>query len=130
MEIIQIVGLGLIAAVISLILKEQQPLFSFLLVLITGAFILMFLVGKISSVIQMLEELVQKSNVNPVFWKTILKIIGIAYIAEFGAQIVRDAGQESIALKIELAGKILIMILAIPIISALIQTVLTLLPSS
>jgi stage III sporulation protein AD len=58
----------------------------------------------------------------------VLKIIGIAYIAEFGAQIVRDAGQESIASKIELAGKVLILVLAIPIISIIIETVMKLMP--
>ncbi len=57
-----------------------------------------------------------------------MKIIGIAYVAEFGAQIVRDAGQESIASKIELAGKIFILVLAIPIINVIIETLLGLLP--
>ncbi|MNJ03061.1 Stage III sporulation protein AC/AD protein family protein [compost metagenome] len=63
-----------------------------------------------------------------IYLKTVLKIIGIAYIAEFGAQIVRDAGQESIASKIELAGKVLILVLAIPIISIIIETVMKLMP--
>lgn len=77
----------------------------------------------------MIEQLAAKSNVNMIFLKTILKIIGIAYIAEFGAQIIRDAGLETIASKVELAGKILIMVMAIPIITVLIETVLTLLPA-
>jgi len=89
----------------------------------------LFLIGKITSVIQVLEDLALKANINLIFLKTILKIIGIAYIAEFGAQIVRDAGQESIASKIELAGKILIMVMAIPIVSVIIETVVKLLPA-
>jgi stage III sporulation protein AD len=129
MEIIQIVGLGLIVTILSLIIKEQKPMFAFLLATFTGVLIFLFLIGKISSVIRVLEDLAVKSNVNMVFLKTILKIIGIAYIAEFGAQIVRDAGQESIASKIELSGKILIMVMAIPIISVIIETVVKLLPS-
>jgi stage III sporulation protein AD len=78
---------------------------------------------------KLLGELAAKSNVDMIFLQTILKIIGIAYIAEFGAQIVRDAGQEAIASKIELAGKILIMVLAIPIITVIVETVLNLLPT-
>ena len=77
----------------------------------------------------MLEDLAQKSSINMVFLKTILKIIGVAYIAEFGAQIVRDAGQDSIASKIELSGKVLIMVMAIPIITVIIETVVKLLPA-
>ncbi len=77
----------------------------------------------------MLEELADNANINLVYVQTILKIIGIAYIAEFGAQIAKDAGQGAIASKIELAGKVLIMIMAIPIISVIIETVIGLLPS-
>jgi stage III sporulation protein AD len=128
LEIIQIVGLGLIAAVLSLIVKEQKPLFSFLLALFTGIVIFLFLIGKISSIIQVLSDLAVKSSVNMVFLRTILKIIGVAYIAEFGAQIIRDAGQEAVASKIELAGKVLIMVMAIPVITVIIETVMKLLP--
>ncbi|WP_127585980.1 stage III sporulation protein AD [Paenibacillus koleovorans] len=129
MEIIQVVGLGFIVTILTLILKEQKPLFAFLLSTVTGIFIFLFLIGKISAVIQVLEQLASQSNINLVFLKTILKIIGIAYIAEFGAQIVRDAGQESIAAKIELAGKVIIMVMAIPIITVIVETIVKLLPA-
>jgi len=128
-EIIQIVGLGLMATVLSLIIKEQKPLFAFLLITFTGILIFMFLIGKIQIVIQLLQDLTLKSNIDPIYLKTILKIIGIAYIAEFGAQIVRDAGSESIAAKIELSGKILIMVMAIPIITVIIESVVQLMPT-
>ncbi|WP_240413998.1 stage III sporulation protein AD [Paenibacillus periandrae] len=129
MEIIQIVGLSLFATVLVLIIKEQKPMFAFLIVAFTGITIFLFLIGKISTVIQVLEDLATKASIDMIFLKTILKIIGIAYIAEFGAQIVRDAGQESIASKIELSGKVLIMVMAIPIVSVIIETVVKLLPA-
>jgi stage III sporulation protein AD len=129
MDIIQIVGFALIVTVLVLVLKDKAPAFAFLLVMLTGIFIFLFLIGKISDVIRVIESLGERAGVNSIFLKTILKIIGIAYIAEFGAQIVRDAGQESIASKIELAGKVLIMVMAIPIISVMIETVVKLLPA-
>ncbi|MCJ8011193.1 stage III sporulation protein AD [Paenibacillus sp. KQZ6P-2] len=129
MEIIQVVGLGLIATILILIVKEQKPMFAFLLAVATSILIFMFLMGKISIIITELERMARSSGVEMIYLKTILKIIGIAYIAEFGAQVVRDAGQENIASKIELAGKILIMVLAVPIIGIIIETVLKLLPS-
>jgi stage III sporulation protein AD len=52
----------------------------------------------------------------------------MAYIVEFGAQISRDAGEDSIALKIELGGKVLIMVLAIPILLALMDLIIKILP--
>ncbi|MBC8079596.1 MAG: stage III sporulation protein AD [Gorillibacterium sp.] len=129
MEIVQLIGIAFIATVLILILKEQKPIFAFLLATFTGIMIFLYLLGKISSVIHVLEDLAARSDVKPVFFKTILKIIGIAYIAEFGAQIVRDAGQEAIASKIEMAGKILIMVLAIPIITVIVETVIRLIPA-
>lgn len=129
MEIIQIVGLGFIATILIVILKEQKPQFAFLITIFTGVTIFLFLIGKIATIILVLERLAVQSNVNMVFLETILKIIGIAYIAEFGAQITKDAGQGAIASKIELAGKILIMVMAIPIISAIIETIIHLLPT-
>lgn len=129
MEIVQIVGLGLIAAILTTILKDQSPQFSFLITLFIGITIFMFLISKISSVITVLERLAVQANINMIYLETILKIIGIAYIAEFGAQITKDAGQGAIAAKIELAGKILIMVMAIPIISVIIETIIQLLPT-
>lgn len=129
MEIIQIVGLAFVVAVLNLVLKEQKPIFAFVLAAVTGIVIFLFLLGKIATVLDVLEQLAARTQINVLFLKTILKIIGIAYIAEFGAQIVRDSGLESVASKIELAGKVLIMVMAIPIISVIIETVISLLPA-
>ncbi|WP_176483831.1 MULTISPECIES: stage III sporulation protein AD [Bacillus] len=129
MEIIQIVGLGLVATFLALIVKEQKPTFAFLLVVFVGCAIFLFLMDQVFEVISMLERLAINANVNMVYVETILKIIGIAYIAEFGAQITKDAGQGAIASKIELAGKILILAMAIPILTVIIETIIRLIPS-
>ncbi|GGA39762.1 stage III sporulation protein AD [Kroppenstedtia guangzhouensis] len=129
MEMVQVVGLGLIATFLILVIKEQKPVFAFLLATFTGVVIFLSLVDKIADVLGILTQLAEKARVNSMFLETVLKIIGIAYIAEFGAQVTRDAGQGSIASKIELAGKILIMVMAIPIITMMIETVVQILPS-
>ncbi|GAA0350934.1 stage III sporulation protein AD [Bacillus horti] len=129
MEIIQLVGLGFVATILILLIKEQKPIFAFALTAVTGVIIFLFLIDKIAEVINVLESLATNGGIQLVYLKTILQIIGIAYIAEFGAQITRDAGQGAIASKIELAGKILIMVLAIPIITVIIETVMKLIPA-
>ncbi len=129
MEMIQIVGLGIMATVLLFVIKEQKPMFAFLLSTFTGLFIFLLVIGKIEAVITVLEDLANRSGIPSIYLKTILKIIGIAYITEFGAQIVRDAGQESIASKIEFAGKVFILVMAIPIISVIVETVIALLPA-
>lgn len=99
-----------------------------MLVVFVGCVIFLFLVDQISDIIRMLEKIAINANVNMVYVETILKIIGIAYIAEFGAQITKDAGQGAIASKIELGGKILILAMAIPILTVIIETVINLIP--
>jgi stage III sporulation protein AD len=129
MEILQIVGIAFVATVLILVIREQKPMFAFLLAAFTGIGIFLAVIGKIGDVISVLEDLAGRSGIPGVYLKTVLKIIGIAYIAEFGAQIVRDAGLESVASKIEFAGKMLILVMAVPIISVIIETVLNLLPA-
>lgn len=128
-DILQIVGIGFLATVLILVIREQKPMFAYLLAAFVGVAIFLALIGRIDGVISVLEELADRSGIPSVYLKTMLKIIGIAYIAEFGAQIVRDAGLESIASKIEFAGKMLILVMAVPIISVIVETVLNLLPA-
>ncbi|MDS9997275.1 stage III sporulation protein AD [Bacillus atrophaeus] len=128
-DIVQIVGLGLIATFLSLIVKEQKPTFAFLIVVFAGCVIFLYLVDQIYDIIRMIEKIAVNANVNMVYVETILKIIGIAYIAEFGAQLTKDAGQGAIASKIELAGKVLILVMAVPILTVIIETILGLIPS-
>ncbi|MBB6635533.1 stage III sporulation protein AD [Cohnella thailandensis] len=129
MEILQIVGVALLATILILVIREQKPMFAFLLSAFVGIGIFLAMIGKISSVVTVLEQLADRSGIPSVYLKTMLKIIGIAYIAEFGAQIIRDAGMESVASKVEFAGKMLILVMAVPIISVIIETVLNLLPA-
>src|SRR6478736_88444 len=112
---LQIVGLGLVATFLALILKEHKSPIAFLLVVFVGSVIFLFLIDQIYEIIKMVERLSINAHVNMIYVETILKIIGIAYIAEFGAQITKDAGQGAIASKIELGGKVLILSMAIPI---------------
>ncbi|WP_269449383.1 MULTISPECIES: stage III sporulation protein AD [Bacillaceae] len=128
MQIIQIVGLGLVATFLALVIKEQKPNFAFLLVVFTGCVIFLYLVDQIYEIIRMIEKIAVNANVNLIYVETIMKIIGIAYIAEFGAQLTKDAGQGAIASKIELGGKILILTMAIPILTVIIETVIKMIP--
>ena len=89
----------------------------------------LLLIDQIHAILQMIERVASEAKVSNVYVETLLKIIGIAYIAEFGAQITKDAGQGAIASKIELAGKILILVMAIPILTVVIETILGFLPT-
>jgi len=119
----------LTAAFLAIVIKEQKPNIAFLLTVFAGTFIFLFLVDQIQMVIEMIERIAVNANVNTVYVETILKIIGIAYIVEFASQITKDAGQGAIASKIEMAGKVIILAMAVPILTILIEMVIKMIPS-
>lgn len=128
MEIFQVVGIGLTGAVLAVYVKESNREIAVLISLATGLVLFIYALSKVGAVINVLAELAARANINMFYLTIVLKIMGIAYIAEFGAQICRDAGEGSTATKIEFAAKILVMVLALPIIMALMESVLRLLP--
>lgn len=128
MDIIKIVGLGLVATILVVIIKQQRPELAVQLSIVVGAVIFTMMLGKINSVISLLQEMARRSNISLLYMETILKIIGVAYIAEFGAQICRDAGEGAIASKVEFAAKVIVIVLAIPVIAAVFDYLLKLLP--
>lgn len=121
MEVIKIVCISIFAVIMIIILKNYRPEMALVLSIITGIGIMLYAIYKMSSVINVLKDLVSKSGVNTDFLLIIIKVIGIAYIVEFGKNVCIDAGQSSIATKLEMAGKVVIVVLTIPLISSLVN---------
>ncbi len=128
MDIVQIVGFGFISTVLIIVLRQHNQELALLLSMAVGIMIFLHLIAPIQSVFTVLEELTYQADLDLAYIDTLLKIVGIAYITEFGAQVCQDAGEGAIGKKIELAGKIAIMMLAVPLILMILETVLTLLP--
>ncbi|MGG2095509.1 stage III sporulation protein AD [Bacillus sp. S13(2024)] len=128
-EILQIVGLGLVATFLAAVLNQHKSSITSLFIVFVGSVMFLLIIDQIHSILTMIERIANEAKVSNVYVETLLKIIGIAYIAEFGAQITKDAGQGAIASKIELAGKILILVMAIPILTVVIETILGFLPT-
>jgi stage III sporulation protein AD len=128
MEIFKVAAIGIIATILSVMLKNQKPEISLQISIVSGLIIFLFLATKLVSILEILDTLARKINIDLIYVTTILKIVGIAYISEFSAQVCRDAGEGAIASKIELAGKVLIMFLGIPILITLLDFIIKLIP--
>ncbi len=128
MEIVKIIGVGLIALIIIIILKQYKPEFVIYVSLLAGAIILLLSLDKISGIISLLNNLSTKANVNNQFLTILLKITGIAFLTEFAVSICKDSGETAIASKIDLGGKVIIVGMSIPIISALLELMIKILP--
>lgn len=128
MEIVQIVVLALIATFFAVLLREQKPVYAMFVGTVAGVIIFLRLMGYLAAVIQFLTEITLQANISMIYLSTLLKIMGIAYLAEFGSQICRDAGEGVIAGKVEFAGKLLILVMALPLLAAVLETILNFVP--
>ena len=129
MDIIKIVGIGLIALVIIILLKQYKPEFAIYISILTGVLILILIMDKLTGIINLIQTIVNQSYINTEFIALLLKITGIAFLAEFAVSICKDAGEAAIASKIEIGSKIIIISMAIPILSSLLELILKLLPN-
>lgn len=128
MEITQIVGLALMVMIFLLILRQEKPVMAVLLSIVFSILIFTLMMGKLASIISVMRELTRRAGINYFFLATILKILGVAYLGEFAAVICQDAGEQAVAKKVEFASKIIIAVLALPIMVAIVESLLELMP--
>jgi stage III sporulation protein AD len=128
MDIIKIIGIGLIALIIIIIVKQYRPEFTIYVSLVAGALILLMVMDKISGIIDLLTSLSNKTAINNEFLVLLIKITGIAFLTEFAVSICKDSGEVAIANKVDLGGKVIIISMSIPIIASLLETILKILP--
>ena len=128
MEIWQIVGLALIVTMISVVLKQIRPEIALQLTILAGASIFILILSKIKVIVDLLQNLADQANISSYYLLIVLKIVGVAYLAEFGAQICRDAGEGALSTKIDVAAKVGVILLAIPIIVAITESLVRLVP--
>lgn len=111
-----------------MILKQYKPEFVIYVSIVAGILILAIVFTKISSIVELLNNLASKASINSEFLKLLLKITGIAFLTEFAVSICKDTGETAIASKIDIGGKAIIMSLSIPIIGGLLETIIKVLP--
>jgi stage III sporulation protein AD len=126
MDILRIGALGIIAAVLSLVIKQYRPELAMQIALALGVVVFLFLSAQLSGITSVVKSLFSKANIQPEYFMTILKATGIAFITEFSSSACKDAGEGSIAQKIEIGGKVLIVFLALPLLMSLLQMLLKL----
>lgn len=128
MDIVKIIGVGLTALIIIIVLKQYKPEFTVYVSIIAGAIILFMVISKLYAIVALLTNLSNKTGVGSEFLKILLKITGIAILTEFAVSICKDSGETAIASKIDLGGKIIIVSISIPIITALLELIISILP--
>ncbi len=123
MDMVKIVGVGLVTAIASSLLKSTKPELSFA-VTVTGVIvILLFIVDALQGTLTVFSTIANVTGVENGILKILLKIVGVGYVSEFGAGILNDFGSNAVADKVVLGGKITIVALSLPILQSLLRLV-------
>ena len=123
MEVIKIALIGLIGAILATTVRSDKG-FSFFVSIATGIVILFVAIPMLGNIFNNFMDISNNIGINSKYVIVMIKSIGIAYISMFSSQLCRDFGQSSIADKVELGGKIIIMINAMTIVNQLINEML------
>lgn len=127
MSILKIAAIGLIGLLLASLIKTVNKDVSIYVVLATVMLLLVYIVGEISGIFLYLETIYNNVTYGREFFPIIIKVLAVAYIADFTSQLCKDAGENAIGSKIELAGKIIIFYMAMPIFTAILQLINSLL---
>lgn len=124
MDIFKVIAFTILSLILVITLKQTKKEIGVLVAIIASTMLLLSVLNGITSVIDLLDELIEKSGINKEYLEVILKITGIAYVVEFGKNICIDAGESALGTKLEMAGKVSIVVITLPVIVSVIQTVL------
>lgn len=123
---ISVIAFALIAAILAVILKQYRPEYAMILTVAAGCGILLLIVSTVMPVLDQAGTLIERTGIDSTYFAVLVKALGLCYLTQFAADLCNDAGQTSLAGKIELAGKTAVVLLALPVITGLVELILTL----
>ncbi len=125
MPIFQLIGIAFVTAVTALLLKSTRPELAFAVTVAGCIILLLVILDLVKDSFSVLGDIAEGTGIDASLIKTLLKMIGIGYLVEFSAGLLNDFGQNSLADKLIFAGKLVVLVLAVPIL----ESVLTLISS-
>lgn len=123
MQWIQFIGIGLIGMILAVLFRQHKPEYAPLISLAAGLAVVFLLLGQLEPIFSQMEEILRQAGIGTEYITVLLKSLGICYITQLAADTCRDAGESAIASKMELAGKITVLTLAVPYFTGMLQTV-------
>jgi len=128
LDIFKILALAILTRIATIIVRQVKPDFASIVAIAGGVVILLFVLNYLGDVLAVFQNIINKTGLSPTLFSTILKIVGIGYLTEFTANLCNDSGNSSLATKVGLAGKIIILFVSLPIITNLIEIIMEILP--
>ncbi len=127
MQIFQLVGIAIITAVAALLLKGTKPELAFAVTIAGGIILLLFAFEIFKGSLTIFQKITDVTGIESSIVKILLKMVGIGYLVEFSAGILNDFGQSNLGDKLVFCGKIIVLVLAVPILESVLNLIVKLL---
>lgn len=124
----KILSIALVTCIACLVVKPIRSDFAIFISIVGGIIIVFYMLSYLSSIFEVFNNIFHISGINGSLYSVIFKIIGVAYLTEFTASICSDTGNSSLGDKVLLGGKIIILVMSIPIVTSILDIVMELLP--
>lgn len=121
LNILSICGFAITVLLISSVLKNHSKLYYIPILLISCAALLIFILNNSMHIFEKINLIFERSAIPPAYSHALFKSIGICLVAQFTVDACNDAGETSLANKIEFIGKIAILTIALPILEQIIE---------
>ncbi len=121
MNILSLCMVSIIAVAVSISLKKQLPAYHLILIVAIGIMITFYILNSSAPILGRIANLFSRSKIDPVYSSVFLKSLGICFVTQFASDACKDAGESALANKIELAGKIAIAVVSLPIFEEIID---------
>ncbi|MEF9940559.1 MAG: stage III sporulation protein AD [Clostridium sp.] len=122
MTVVSAAALGIVAVLLAVQFKAKESEYGIYLVMAAGMVLFFFATGKMRTIIETAKQIQSYIDIDRIYITTLLKMVGITYIAEFASGICKDAGYGSLGTQIEIFGKLSILAVSMPILLALLET--------
>ena len=123
MELVRIIGVGLVTAIAALLLKGTKPELAFAVTIAGAVIVLIFSLDLLAATFGIFAEIGEKTGIDSALIRIIIKIVAIGYLVEFAAGVVEDFGSKSIADKLIFAGKVVCFSVSVPVIRTLVSLI-------
>ena len=123
MSMIQIGAIGVIGALLSIQLKSGKSEYGVYMSVAISILIFACIVDRLELFVKAVAQVNQYIKIDTSYIATMLKMVGITYIAEFSSSVCKDAGYQTIAVQIEIFSKLTILALGMPVLLALLETI-------
>lgn len=115
MEFLPVIGIALIGTALYVLLRQYKAEYAMMAALACSLLIFLITLQKLSPVFTSFEELLSLSAAGGIYTKALLKALGICYLVQIASDSCKDAGQASIASKVEFAGKAAVLVISLPL---------------